>query len=199
MRILLITSHIIFLSGFILKFFHIHHNAILMLIGLGCLLLTAVVSLFTKRSKVYKLLIITNFSWFLLLFASVKFLPFKYIVLVIAVILTLVTIYVTYKSDESKSLRLVGVSMIIALLFCFMPSHKLFKLMSINWNYEIETDYITWDKYSWFLYQNGEYEEALEVSSHAREIALKLEDLEWVEIIDMHKTSIENKNWVRFK
>ena len=170
-----------------------------MLIGLGCLLLTAVVSLFTKRSKVYKLLIITNFSWFLLLFASVKFLPFKYIVLVIAVILTLVTIYVTYKSDESKSLRLVGVSMIIALLFCFMPSHKLFKLMSINWNYEIETDYITWDKYSWFLYQNGEYEEALEVSSHAREIALKLEDLEWVEIIDMHKTSIENKNWVRFK
>lgn len=80
-----------------------------------------------------------------------------------------------------------------------MPTHDRYKLLSINWNYEIETDYITWDKYSWFLYQNGEFHEALEVSNNARSIANQLGDSDWEEFIDMHNKAIEERNWQKYR
>ena len=83
------------------------------------------------------------------------------------------------------------ISVSIALFFFFQPTHERYKLLSFNWNYEIETDYITWDRYSWFLYQNGEFDEATEASEKAKNIAEQVGDQDWVEFIEKHNKSIQ--------
>ena len=76
-----------------------------------------------------------------------------------------------------------------------MPSDIKYYLTSIKWNQEIKTDYYSWDKYSWFLYQNGHYEDALKASTHALNLANQNDDLKWIESITNHNSLIKNKKW----
>jgi len=84
-----------------------------------------------------------------------------------------------------------------------MPSHIKYYLINIKWNQEIETDYYSWDKYSWFLYQNEHYNEALEASNHSLKIANQYAKLygetEFITIIDNHGKMIKNKTWNKYR
>jgi hypothetical protein len=83
----------------------------------------------------------------------------------------------------------------VALYFYFMRTDNRYYLLNVKWNYEIEYDFITLDKYSWFLYKNGEINKALEVSDQALEMARKSEQQEQVQIIEQHNQAIQNNDW----
>lgn len=199
MKTINIISQLLFFIGLILKLFHIHFNAILMLIGLAGVIISLVVGLIKKQKKTTLLLTLTNFAWLALIFLTVKFLPIQLIFLVISIILTLLSVILLIRKGQAKSLWPLLIFIAIAVFFYFQPTHERYKLLSIDWNYEIETDYITWDKYSWHLYQNGEYSKALEASEKARNMAIQFKDSEWVEFIDAHYKAIKERNWDRYR
>lgn len=200
MKLLNIISNLVFFTGLILKFFHAHFNAILMLIGLAGVVVSLIIGLMKKKEKSSLLLILANFGWLILIFVTVKFLPIQMPVVVIASLQTLLTTIIIIRTEKTAiKLWPLIISSSIALFLFFMPTHERYKLLSINWNYEIETDYVTWDKYSWFLYQNGEYSKAVEASKKARRIANQLGDSDWEEFIDMHCKAIEERNWEEYR
>lgn len=199
MKIINVISHFLFFTGLFLKLFHIHFNAILMLIGLAGVVLSIIIAIFQKKERAVLLLSIANFVWLVLIFVSVKFLPVQKVVLVLAVVLTLGSIFLIVRATKIKMLLPFLISVSVGLFFYILPSHERYKLLSINWNYEISTDYLTWDKYSWFLYQNGEFTKALEASDKARNIAFQHNDMEWVEYIDVHHKAIKERNWTKYR
>jgi len=170
-----------------------------MLIGLAGVAISLVIGLLKKRKKASLLLNSANFGWLILIFVSVKFLPVQMVALVIAVLLTLLATVIITRTENSNKLWPLTISISIALFFFFLPTHERYKLLNINWNYEAETDYITWDKYSWFLYQNDEFPEALEASNKARNMANQLGDNDWEELIDIHYRAIEEQNWRKYR
>lgn len=199
MKTLNTLANLVFFAALILKFFHIHYNAIFMLVGLAGVLISLLISLLKKENKTSQLVNLTNFAWLILIFVSAKFIPMHPAMVLIPLLLTLLTSFVLVRNNSIKRLSLIAASMIIGLYFFFLPTHKRYDLLSIRWNYEIDTDYITWDKYSWFLYQNGEYDKAMEASEKAKAIAIRLEDEDWIKLIERHKKSIEERNWSTFR
>jgi len=199
MKTINLISYIISFTGLILKFLHIHYNAIIILIGLGGVIASLLIGLLQKQEKAISLMELTNLGWMALIFVSIKFLPIETVVMTIASLITLIFIIVTIRSKKFKMILTILIPISIGLFFYFMPTHERYHILSIRWNHEIDTDYITWDKYSWFLYQNDEFNEALEVSSKARNIAQRLNDGEWVAIIDSHHKAIEERKWKKYR
>ncbi len=148
MRIINIISQVLFYMGLLLKLFHIHYNAILILIGLVGVVISLIVGVLKKQQKATLLLTLANFGWLLLVFVSVKFLPIQSVILIVAALLTLVAAVFIIRAGHPKRLLPILITIPIALFFYFLPTHERYRILCINWNYEIETDYITWDKYS---------------------------------------------------
>ena len=88
MRIINIISQVLFYMGLLLKLFHIHYNAILILIGLVGVVISLIVGVLKKQQKATLLLTLANFGWLLLVFVSVKFLPIQSVILIVAALLT---------------------------------------------------------------------------------------------------------------
>tara|TARA_Y100001972_G_C7653443_1_gene328764 strand:- start:9 stop:608 length:600 start_codon:yes stop_codon:yes gene_type:complete len=199
MKVSLILSYGIYLTGFLLKFFHLHFNAILMLIGLAGILVTGLFLVSKKESRPEAFLHLTGFVWLALLFCSVKFLPFQSILLIVASILSVFVLIAAIRERKLNQVWFLGIIFLLALSFYLIPTHKRYHLLSIRWNHEIETDYITWDKYSWFLYQNEKFEEAYSASEKAKNIAYELEDETWMEFIEQHQQAIVNRSWSSYR
>ena len=153
MKKLLTIGYGIFLIGFILKFFHIPRNAIIMMIGISLMLL--VYSIAALNKKMERSYVITGFAtsiWLLSLLFTLKFWPFTTMLLLIASTLTVASILYSFKLKKLNEIKLLLISSILCLTFYIMPSDIKYYLTSIKWNQEIKTDYYSWDKYSWFLY-----------------------------------------------
>ena len=195
-----IIAYGIFLIGLILKFFHFPKNTIIIMIGVLLMLLVNFITAFNKKYD--KLHVINGFAitfWFILILFTVKFWPLDNQLLLITRLLTIISIVYSYKSKKLNELKLLFISCLLCLTFYMMPTDIRYHLISIKWNQEIETDYYSWDKYSWFLYQNGHYDEALKTSNHASEIANQYaniyNEVEFVEIIANHNKNIKNRTW----
>ncbi len=199
MRKLLVSSYFLFSAGFILKFFHIHYNAVLMLTALAIMLIINIISLFKKQDRFNALIHFGIWTWLVVLLISIKFFHFANIALIIAVSVSVLAMLMAYKNKKLIKLTPIVVLMIIALVFFNMPTDQRYYLISIKWNHEIKTDYQSLDKYSWFLYQNNKYREALDVSNQAMDIAIKAENDEWIDFIIKHNKAIVGRNWNKFR
>lgn len=189
----------IFILGFVLKFFHIHFNAVIMLIGLGGILITSIISLFNKEVRATALLHFALFAWLLQLLITIKFFPFEHIALIIAAALSLVVIFEIVKKQQFKNFIPLVICTAVALSFYFMRTDNRYYLLNVKWNYEIEDDFITLDKYSWFLYKNGEVDKAQEISNQALEIALKTDHVDQIKLIEQHNELIRDNNWNSYR
>ena len=115
----------LFFIGFGIKLFHIHYNAVIMLIGLGGILVTSLVAL--------------------------------------------------SRAEERKN-----------------------GLLHLALN-EIDEDFLTLDKYSWFLYANGEAEKALQVSDRALEMAQKTSQQDPIDFVRQHNEAIRLRSWEHYR
>jgi hypothetical protein len=199
MKKTLVAGFIIFFTGFFIKFFHIHFNAVVMLVSLLILLVTSVVAIVKKESRVNGWANLAATGWLALLLFTVKFYPFASVVLALAVVFSLVSILRAWKNKRMQALTFPAVCFALALAFHTMPADNKYHLMNIRWSYEADTDFSSWDKYSWFLYQNSKYDEALSASHSALKIARDAGEAEWVGLITEHKTKIEKKSWTTFR
>jgi glucose-6-phosphate-specific signal transduction histidine kinase len=199
MKKALVISLIIFTTGFILKFFHVHYNAIIMMVGLFLMLIFTTISIFKKNDNVNPLLAYAFTSWLLLLLFTVKYFPFANIILFVASLLTVVAIVVTLKKKLTGQKVMLALSIALSMAFYLTPTHTRYYLLNIKWNYEIDSDFITWDKYSWHLYNNQEYDESLKASNRAKQIVATSEMDEWILLVSEHNDKIKEKTWLKYR
>jgi hypothetical protein len=199
MKKMLIAGFIIFFIGFFIKFFHIHYNAVVMLAGLFVLLVTSMVAIIKKESGVNGWAHLAATFWLALLLFTIKFYPFVTVVLTVAVVASIVGFVTIVRTKTWKVSVFPAICMALAVTFYLTPADIKYHLMNVRWNYEIDKDFATWDKYSWFLYQNGKYEEALDASSTALRIASEVGDPEWENFIADHRNRIEQRSWTTFR
>lgn len=198
MNKILNSMYSLFLVGFILKFFHVHYTALIMLTALGGILIVGLILLFKKEGKLNAVITLGVWAWLTLLLILIKFFPFGIIALVLATVISILAVLLAIKGNQPTKLLLLGACMVTALAFYLTPTHSRFYILNIKWNYEIETDFITLDKYSWFLYQNGQLDEATLISDRALTIAKQSGDEFWVELIEKHNELIREKDWTKF-
>lgn len=194
----LMIFYLIFGTALILKFFHIHYNAIGMLVGLFGILGFGWVDLVKPRTPENRFFHLTVGFWLAYLFTQVKFLAFSVPVLVLCLIFTLLFIISIVRSKNVTLLVPVVSAAFFALGVAGMPTDYRYYLFNVQGNYEIESDYYTLDKYSWFLYQNQKYDEALQVSNRAYATAAQEGNFDFLEVIDSHQSAIKIRNWPHY-
>ncbi|WP_151997456.1 MULTISPECIES: hypothetical protein [unclassified Imperialibacter] len=199
MKKMLVACFVIFFAGFFIKFFHIHYNAIVMLAGLFILLAASLIAISKKENNVNGWANLASAFWLAMLLFTIKFYPFVSVVLALAVVFTLVAVLTTAKRKTWKTLTFPAMCLALALTFHLMPANSKYHLLNIRWSYEIDTDFPTWDKYAWFLYQNGKHDEALNASAKALQLATEAGEAEWANFIADHKSRIEQGCWTTFR
>ncbi len=189
----------IFLVGFLIKLFHVHYNAVIMLLGLFLMLVGNIGLVVKKDSSFNGWLGLASAFWLMLLLFTIKFYPFSNIVLGIAITISIIGVIIGVRNKAWSEMAFLFSSFCFAINFYFIPSDTKYHLFNIRWNYEIATDFFSWDKYSWFLYQNGKYEEAFDASAKALEIANQQNASEWSSMIEEHQQKIQDRSWQSFR
>lgn len=199
MKLAIIIAVSIFVNGLISKFFHFPFNAIIMMIGLLALIVIMIIAAIKRTLSPLNLIIgFTSIFWMISLLFILKFWPFTIILISISTLLTVFALVLAFRKRQFKNLLPLGIGMTLALTFYLMPTHTRYYFVSIKWNREIEYDFFSWDKYSWFLYQNGKYEEAIKASNKGLRIAQEANDAYWIDLISEHNTQLKSKNWNKF-
>lgn len=199
MQKLQIAGYALFFAGLFLKLFHVHYNAIIIIAGLLILLVLNIIRVFKKGSLKEGLAGLATSLWLTTLLVAIKFYPLPGLFLTLSAIATIGLVLVAVRKRAVKTLAIPALAGIAALLFYFIPGDVKYHLFNIRWNYEIERDFISWDRYSWFLYQNGKYDEAGEASNRAVEIARQEAPAEWSEMIAEHQRLIKERGWKRYR
>jgi hypothetical protein len=90
------------------------------------------------------------------------------------------------------------VILILGIVIYRMPNDRQYYFTGIKFNYEIESDYMTWAKYSWFLYLEGKYAQALSANEKALSIASQMQDEFWIEKIIDQQEKIQSRSWTKY-
>ena len=200
MKPALFTATVLFFVGLISKFFHLPFNAIIMMVAIFGMIVILTLGAIMKRFNLLEVVVgLAAIIWIITLLSTLKFWGATNIFLVAASVLSAVAFVLGLRQKKFKGLIPIGVSLTLCLIFYKMPSDTRYYLVSIKWNHEIGSDYFSWDKYSWFLYQNTKYDEALKASNKALTIAQQQEDTEWIQLISEHNSKIKNRSWEHFR
>ncbi|MFI5202871.1 MAG: hypothetical protein ACHQF2_00125 [Flavobacteriales bacterium] len=193
--------YLIVFAGFCCKPFHLPGHTLVILFGLLCLFIFYLYALITsERSIAYVLTGMSAVFIMASMLCHLKFFPFASYVMDFSVFILLLAI--AYSIRKKSYFRYLS-SFVIALVglhtfILFQPKNKIYHFLNIQFNIHIESDYITWDKYSWFLFIEEKYDEALAANKRAFEIVQKTEDVEFLERIAEHGKLIEEKKWKKF-
>ena len=199
MKKLQFIAYGIFLTGLFLKFLHLPRNAYIMMAGILILLIIHSISAFKKKNKFDTLKGFATASWMIFLLFVLKFWPFLPPLLVLSSVLTVIALREAYRLKELHHVKLLVISSVMCMTCYLMPADERYELINIKCNHHLEKDYFSWDKYSWFLYQNGHTAEAVKASDKALEIAIKSGDTEYIEFISRHNKLIKDNNWISFR
>ena len=200
MKNLQIIAYSLFTTGIVLKFLHLPKNAFVIMSGILLLLIVNCVKAINRKESYFN--IYKGFAttvWLTLILFTLKFWPFTFYILIVAVVLTAIALAYGVSDKKLKHTKLMGACLVISLIFYTMPSDIRYELISIEYNQEISKDFRSWDKFSWFLYQNGNYSDALIASKKALSIAKKQSQVDYVVFISNHQELIKTKNWESYR
>lgn len=180
MKGLLYSSTILFALAIIFRLYHLPGNSFLPIISCLLLFIFAVINSIRKKQ-------LGNLSAFggWVLFAWSLYILFKYMywnmglfilgfsVFFLLVFFLTILYFVVHAKSWSKGVLVVS---ILGLVYSFVPAYVncyFFDLNEvINKEYN-EINYASWDQYSWFLFQYGKNEEALEANQQAMKACQK--------------------------
>jgi hypothetical protein len=194
--------YLITFAGFICKPFHIPGHTLIILFGLLCLFVVYLYALITsERTVTY---VLTGMSAVFIMgsiLCHLKFFVFAGYIMDFSVFILLMAVFYSirnksyFKFLSTFVLFLIGLHVFILL----QPKNRIYYFLNIRYNINIDHDYITWDKYSWFLFIENKYEEAAHANKRAFEIVQKSNDVEFLELIEKHGKLIDEKKWKKFK
>lgn len=202
-----ITGYVVFLIGIVFKFLHFPGAAILMLLGSLFLLLFYSKRLIKKedRSISKNLTGLAAAFWAIYLLFRIQY--WSYIVIPMLAALGFTIAAIQYR--KAGSFKVVSRTIVLLALFAisaiaaFTPTYFIYYLVNLNEpmneNYR-KYSYTAWNKYSWFLYKDGEIDMALEANEKAFEAAKKsineyMEDTTILTVLINNKQDIMKRSW----
>ena|SRR5688572_6181894 len=195
------TFYCVVLTGFVLKLFHLPMNTYVILMGLLLLLGFYLYAAVKKKKKRHKIIMgVSTCLVFLELLFNLKFYPFRLTVLIITAISCVAVLVILLW--QKKFFYINSVTWFFAILlsasFKFISNSEKYYVWNIRYNYQAETDYMSWDKYGWFLYQDGKREEALKACDNAEKILSDGRDENYHQLVRTHREKILAGNWEEF-
>lgn len=80
-----------------------------------------------------------------------------------------------------------------------MDLHTRYYVFNIHFNPAVWSDYVTLDKYSWFLYKDRQFDEALVINGKAYNAAKASGAEEYIPTVQEHEEAIKKRNWGHFE
>lgn len=199
----------LYLIGLILKLFRLPYHTIFILVSLLIITTYYTYCIISKKKELYSTLTgLLTAVWLFYLLSILKFFSFVGIVSLVTVCLSGILFIVLVKNKKIITANSIFCAVIITItvFFKILPAHYTYYLFGIKFNYRIEKDYFTLDKYSWFLYNADKQTEAIEANKQAQkavEISLKNpeqgDEEEYSILIKKHESDILNKNWKNYR
>ena len=129
------------------------------------------------------------------LLCTLKLYPFGHYVLFVAIVSCVVAIIFLIKE---KKFVLPNIIALLIAAFClfsfkFMDRTDRYYLWNVKYNYNIEHDYVIWDKYSWTLYKERKYDEALSANQQAMKILQNKNNMQLLERVKLNREKISSK------
>ena len=157
---------ILFTIGLIFKFLHYPGAPILMIIGIINLIVLYAIKLIKKNITLNILINSTSTFWLIFILFRIQYWDYASIPLLLATSLTIYTVLTIIKKKNYLNFLtiLFGVTITLSTILMFTPAHKVYYLINLNstLNQEIRVNgYDAWNKYSWFLYIDGQNNKAL--------------------------------------
>jgi hypothetical protein len=127
--------------------------------------------------------------------------------MLITIVITTVIYILIIITDNSKKLSKIAITIsVLGFLFSFVPSYAtcyVFDLNQVLNKRGNETNYYSWDKYSWFLYIRGQDEKAIQANQNAidawykskERFELNDSDTLHLKMLEEHKEGIKNHTW----
>jgi hypothetical protein len=195
--------------GFVLKLFKLPFHTVFILAILFVMLSYYLITFFRKKRDAISCFTgVVTFMWSFCLLARLKHFPFLNILFILSLAATGILIWVLLKRKHPfpYNVRACATTLLITIVFICLPTHRVYYITNIMLNTDIESDYFSWDKYSWFLYNAGMEKEAELANENARvavESCLKEgadgDEAEYAGLIEKHKIEIIDKCWTKYR
>ncbi len=175
MKKLLIISGVLFAGSLVMHFAKVPGHSLVILISILLLLIHNTIYLIknirTKPDRVIAFLTITSFSFYL--FTRIYFWASAHTAFIISMLLLLLWLGLhIFKKSSFSALQIVLISLFV-LVFAtsFINADRVYYLFNARYLKEqtASANYELWDRYSWFLYLAGKFDEA----EAANETAMK--------------------------
>jgi len=215
MKVLSIVSLSFFLLSIIFRLLHWPGASLMIIISVLLLFIFTAVNSFRKKT-VFNINILggwTLFVWsvyilfrYLYWYSGPSILGFNTLFL-LAAILSIIYIFFILKNKEKKLSTIILSMTIFGFVLSYVPSYNICYLFDLN---EIinkdnnETNYYSWDKYSWFLYISGHKDKALDANEKSIEAWHRNNEIYQIPnnqdtisltILKNHRQGILNENW----
>ncbi len=195
---------LVFLSGLLMKMLHLPWHTLVMAAGLGAMLIYYVMKLITlspgtRRNAGW--LGLATVSWLIFFLAEVKFMGGTLILMGLALFVSILSLLMTLR--EPGALSPGRIFILLAALFLsastsWMELHTRYYVFNIHFSPSAWSDHLTLDKYSWFLYKDKKYDEALVINGKAYDAAKAVGAIEYIPTVEEHQEAIINRNWGSF-
>lgn len=197
MRLLL---PIAFCIGLVLKLLHLPFHTIVLLAVLAVGLIWSLVQLLRGTDKAMGWTTLAVWAWAAHLVAVLKLFPFRSATLGLAIalgILALVSLLRQRPIPAPPLRSLTGIFIVVMLVMAAPPADR-YHFTNLRFSLEQESDYRTWDKYSFFLAREGRTAEALQANGQAMDAARKGSDTEAIPALQERRALIEGGSWIRY-
>ena len=201
MKNLYISSWGLFFMGIALKFLHVPGANICMLLSCILLVVHNIVYLCKHRKKEDIPSVLLYFSYTILtiyVFGRLAFWGFAKPLFLIGFLLVIVTL-VLY-STKRESFKTPQIVLVFYFVFFFIlsytPSYKVYYALYLNKvlnKEQRDTNYRSWDMYSWFLILRDLKEEALEANQKAQKNAESNGSPQSLEVLKQHEILIKTE------
>lgn len=200
-----VISFLIFLSGLAMKLFHVPYHTVVMGAGLLCMLLLYVTKLASQKPGIKRnagWLGLATVSWLIFFLSEVKFMGGTLVLMGLALFVSILSLLMTLR--ETGPLSPGRLFILLAALFLsastsWMDLHTRYYVFNIHFNPAVWSDYVTLDKYSWFLYKDRQFDEALVINGKAYNAAKASGAEEYIPTVQEHEEAIKKRNWGHFE
>lgn len=203
-----IVLYSLFVTGLVFKVFKLPMHTVFLLTVIFLLIVFYLATWINRRKNSFSAIAgLIACLWLFALLSILKHFPFQSIVFVASSVAGIGFMILVLQKKAVDSVTRVAclTAIVITLFFRFLPAHQTYYLTNIKFNHEIERDYFSWDKYSWFLFTEGKPEEALQANQNAKaavELSLQNpgygDESEYREKISIHEQRIKEGNWRTF-
>lgn len=184
-----------------MKLVHMPGHTIVMGVGLLAMLIFYVVSLVTSNSgkrRTASWLGLSTVSWLIFFLAEVKFMGGTLILMMLALFVSVLSLLMTLREPGALSpgrIFVLLVALFLSASTSWMELHTRYYVFNIHFSETAWNDYVTLDKYSWFLYKDRQFDEALVMNSKAYNAAKASGADEYIPTVEEHKEAIIKRNW----